>query len=143
MWEYKTIEMITLEPMAIEKVLNDLGKANWELISYAFADQGAIGGDEAAEDLFVGQGAFLVAVAQRQREQHKRQAHVAQPDEKDLGHEARPPANRGPHHGEHDAEHGRGHHQAHDGQRQRGKVPRGNAHRRDGDAVQQARQPFD
>ena len=43
MWEYKTIEMITLEPVAIEKVLNDLGKANWELISYAFADQGAVG----------------------------------------------------------------------------------------------------
>ena len=43
MWEYKTIEMMTLEPMAIEKVLNDLGKANWELISYAFADQGTTG----------------------------------------------------------------------------------------------------
>jgi hypothetical protein len=42
-WEYKTIELITLEPMAIEKVLNDLGKANWELISYAFADQGTTG----------------------------------------------------------------------------------------------------
>ena len=43
MWEYKTIELITLEPMAIEKVLNDLGKANWELISHAFADQGTTG----------------------------------------------------------------------------------------------------
>ena len=43
MWEYKTIELITLEPMAIEKVLNDLGKAHWELISYAFADQGTTG----------------------------------------------------------------------------------------------------
>jgi hypothetical protein len=43
MWEYKTIELITLEPMAIEKVLNHLGKAHWELISYAFADQGATG----------------------------------------------------------------------------------------------------
>jgi hypothetical protein len=43
MWEYKTIELITLEPMAIEKVLNDLGKVNWELISYAFADQGTTG----------------------------------------------------------------------------------------------------
>jgi hypothetical protein len=42
MWEYKTIELITLEPMAIEKVLNDLGKANWELISYSFAE-GATG----------------------------------------------------------------------------------------------------
>ena len=42
MWEYKTIELITLEPMAIEKALNDLGKANWELISYAFAE-GATG----------------------------------------------------------------------------------------------------
>ena len=41
-WEYKTIELITLEPMAIEKILNDLGKANWELISYAFAE-GATG----------------------------------------------------------------------------------------------------
>jgi len=41
-WEYKTIELITLEPMAIEKALNNLGKANWELISYAFAE-GATG----------------------------------------------------------------------------------------------------
>jgi hypothetical protein len=42
-WDYKTIELITIEPMAIEKVLNDLGKLNWELISYAFADQGTTG----------------------------------------------------------------------------------------------------
>lgn len=41
MWEYKTIELITIEPMAIQKALNDLGKVNWELISYAFADEGA------------------------------------------------------------------------------------------------------
>jgi hypothetical protein len=42
-WEYKTIELITLEPMAIEKVLNYFGKVNWKLISYSFADQGTTG----------------------------------------------------------------------------------------------------
>jgi hypothetical protein len=40
MWEYKTIELITLEPMTTGKVLNTLGKMNWELVSDAFADQG-------------------------------------------------------------------------------------------------------
>ena len=43
LWEYKTIELITLEPMAIEKTLNDLGRLNWELVCYAFADQGTTG----------------------------------------------------------------------------------------------------
>lgn len=43
MWEYKVIEMITLEPMAIERRLNELGHVNWELVSYFFSDSGASG----------------------------------------------------------------------------------------------------
>lgn len=40
-WEYKVIEIITLEPGAIERRLMDLGKVNWELISYFTGDRGA------------------------------------------------------------------------------------------------------
>jgi len=40
-WEYKVIELITLEPGAIERRLMDLGKVNWELISYFTGDRGA------------------------------------------------------------------------------------------------------
>jgi hypothetical protein len=40
-WEYKVIEIITLEPRAIERRLMDLGKVNWELISYFTGDRGA------------------------------------------------------------------------------------------------------
>ncbi|MEW5978871.1 MAG: DUF4177 domain-containing protein [Acidobacteriota bacterium] len=43
MWEYKTIELITLEPSRIERMLNDLGKERWELVSYSFAEQGSTG----------------------------------------------------------------------------------------------------
>jgi hypothetical protein len=43
MWEYKVIEMITLEPRAIERMLNELGKLNWELVSYFFSDSGSTG----------------------------------------------------------------------------------------------------
>jgi hypothetical protein len=43
MWEYKVIEMITLEPMAIERRLNELGRVNWELVSYFFSDSGSSG----------------------------------------------------------------------------------------------------
>jgi hypothetical protein len=42
-WEYKVIEFVTLEPRAIERMLNELGKTNWELISYFFSDRGATG----------------------------------------------------------------------------------------------------
>ncbi len=40
-WEYKVVEIITLEPGAIERRLMDLGKVNWELISYFTGDRGA------------------------------------------------------------------------------------------------------
>jgi hypothetical protein len=40
-WEYKVVEMITLEPAAIERRLMELGKINWELISYFSGDRGA------------------------------------------------------------------------------------------------------
>ncbi len=40
-WEYKVIEIITLEPGAIERRLGELGKHNWELVSYFTGDRGA------------------------------------------------------------------------------------------------------
>ncbi len=40
-WEYKVIELITLEPRAIERRLMELGKVNWELVSYFAGDRGA------------------------------------------------------------------------------------------------------
>jgi hypothetical protein len=40
-WEYKVIEIITLEPGAIERRLVELGKINWELVSYFTGDRGA------------------------------------------------------------------------------------------------------
>jgi hypothetical protein len=42
-WEYKVVEFVTLEPRAVERLLNDLGKTRWELVSYFFSDRGAAG----------------------------------------------------------------------------------------------------
>jgi|WetSurMetagenome_2_1015567.scaffolds.fasta_scaffold117696_4 hypothetical protein len=38
-WEYKVVEMITLEPAAIERRLMELGKVHWELISFFSGDR--------------------------------------------------------------------------------------------------------
>ena len=37
MREYNRVELLALS--AIEKILNDLGKQDWELVPYVFADQ--------------------------------------------------------------------------------------------------------
>jgi hypothetical protein len=42
-WDYKVVEFVTLEPRAVERMLKELGKVNWELVSYFYSDRGATG----------------------------------------------------------------------------------------------------